>query len=130
MHPGATGYRPDFGSYKEKSDMLKSWGIYRSDGGNVLTFLGVSSAISAESALDKTGRLLPEEPDRLFALKLTRPRFSRHEIAAWLFCADDFRIRSRAEMMAAMSAEDGEIIVGISDALRKFFLERHKLGEG
>jgi hypothetical protein len=109
--------------------MLKSWGIYRSDGGNVLTFLGVSSAISAESALDKAGRLLPEEPRRLFALKLTRPRFSRHQIAAWLF-ADDFRIRSRSEMMAAISSEDGEIIVGISDALRKFFLERHKLGEG
>ena len=130
MHPGATGYRPDFGSYKEKSDMLKSWGIYRSDGGNVLTFLGVSSAISAESALDKAGRLLPEEPDRLFALKLTRPRFSRDEIAALLFCADDFRFRSPAEIMGSMSDEDHAIIGGISDALRKFFLERHKLGEG
>jgi hypothetical protein len=29
-----------------------------------------------------------------------------------------------------MSDEDREIIAGISDALRKFFLERHQLGEG
>jgi hypothetical protein len=49
--------------------MLKSWGMYRSEGGGVLTFLGVISAIDADSALDKAERLLPEEPpDRLRAM--------------------------------------------------------------
>ena len=110
--------------------MLKRWAIYRSEGGGVLTLLGVILAVDADSALDKAERLLPEESDRLFALKLTRPRFSRDEIAALLFCADDFRFRSPAEIMGSMSDEDHAIIGEISDALRKFFLKRHQLGEG
>ena len=54
--------------------MLKSWGIYRSDGGGVLTFLGVISAIDADSALDKAERSLSEEPpDRLRAMEYEGP---------------------------------------------------------
>jgi hypothetical protein len=54
--------------------MLKSWGMYRSEGGGVLTFLGVISAIDADSALDKAERLLSEEPpDRLRAMEYEGP---------------------------------------------------------
>jgi hypothetical protein len=49
--------------------MLKRWAIYRSEGGGVLSRLGMILAVDADSALDTAERLLPEEPpDRLRAM--------------------------------------------------------------
>jgi hypothetical protein len=56
-------------SYHGETRHAQTLAIYRSEGGGVLTLLGMILAVDADSPLDKAEWLLPEEPpDRLRAM--------------------------------------------------------------